>query len=805
MQAVWGFMSVGDGYSNMNEVMSVMGIPSPSERTFLDTENTIGGMWEKELADEILAAGKEEKAHAEAMGLYDEGIPAISVIADGGWSARSNSHRYNAKSGVGVIIGKHTKKLLYIGVRNKFCAVCAVAEGKHEQAKEHQCFKNWNASSGAMEADIVALGFACSEAMHGVRYVGLIGDGDSNTMAKIIEEVPYGRRVKKVERANHAIRNYRKNLHSLVDSNPQFKGRSGLTQLRIKKISAGARAAIRMHSRTKNVQALQRDIRNGPYHVFGDHRKCSSSFCKHKQSQEAQVQQAETSQNSTPTTPQTSTSDNSTPETTTPQTSSTDFGLNHVADLVDDIVSESVTPEDEEDARVGESSYLLDSLPEGLMLGIQKCADRLFSIAPKMIENETSNPAENFMSVNAKFNGGKQIMRGQKGSYQHRCHGAGLAVQNGPQWHEHVWQKCFNVPANEVLKTYCRKLDKKRTRDRKRKGTDKSKEARRKSKYAKNTGPDCHYGPNAQQPEVDSATLSKLCEQVSSRLSVTGEEQAMYEEKTRQQASSSLWGNLRKERLTASKFGELCKRRRTTPCARIVTDMLYKGPITSAALRWGKVHEDDAIKAYVEQTGHKVSPCGLIISTEHGFLAATPDGKVEQSNGEIGLLEVKCPYSAVKGPQPLTPLEAAKQFKSFPLQEVNGTLQLPKKHDYYYQIQGQLKIAKLQWADFAVWTPAGIHIQRISQDEVFWNTAMFPNLKWFFYNCMLPELACPRYPHMPLREPPEVVDAAAKRQSGKVGLPLIVFCSHNTGEYTYLAMTYLSFSAGPTRLFTYLV
>jgi len=43
------------------------------------------------------------------------------------------------------------------------------------------------------------------------------------------------------------------------------------------------------------------------------------------------------------------------------------------------------------------------------MAAKQKCSDRIWSICPKLIENETSNAAEKFMSVNAKFNGGKQI------------------------------------------------------------------------------------------------------------------------------------------------------------------------------------------------------------------------------------------------------------------------------------------------------------------------------------------------------------------------------------------------------------
>ena len=39
-----------------------------------------------------------------------------------------------------------------VGVRNKFCAVCA-------KGKEHTCFKNWKEASSSMETDIVLAGF----------------------------------------------------------------------------------------------------------------------------------------------------------------------------------------------------------------------------------------------------------------------------------------------------------------------------------------------------------------------------------------------------------------------------------------------------------------------------------------------------------------------------------------------------------------------------------------------------------------------------------------------------------------------
>ena len=122
--------------------------------------------------------------------------------------------------------------------------------------------------------------------MHDLRYIGLIGDGDSSVCSKIIENVPYGRRVKKKECANHAVRCYRKCLHDLVNTLTEWKGRNGLTEQKIRRIAAGARAAIRMHAKTGNVALLRKDLRNGPYHVFGDHRNCNEEFCSSREHQE---------------------------------------------------------------------------------------------------------------------------------------------------------------------------------------------------------------------------------------------------------------------------------------------------------------------------------------------------------------------------------------------------------------------------------------------------------------------------------------------------------------------------------------
>jgi len=51
------------------------------------------------------AAGKIEFELAIQQGSFHQGVPAITIIVDAGWSKRTHKHTYNALSGVGVILG----------------------------------------------------------------------------------------------------------------------------------------------------------------------------------------------------------------------------------------------------------------------------------------------------------------------------------------------------------------------------------------------------------------------------------------------------------------------------------------------------------------------------------------------------------------------------------------------------------------------------------------------------------------------------------------------------------------------------
>jgi len=59
-----------------------------------------------------------------------------------------------------------------------------------------------------MEADIIAAGFRQSGAMHRVRYIKVIGNGNRSVLHTIHTMISYIRHVNKLECANHCVKCY---------------------------------------------------------------------------------------------------------------------------------------------------------------------------------------------------------------------------------------------------------------------------------------------------------------------------------------------------------------------------------------------------------------------------------------------------------------------------------------------------------------------------------------------------------------------------------------------------------------------
>ena len=180
----------------------------------------------------------------------------------------------------------------------------------------------------------------------------------------------------------------------------------------------------------------------------------------------------------------------------------------------------------------------------------------------------------------------------------HRCYGAGLCYQHGAGWHSEVWERSNCQKAGPVLEAYCDSVEKTRAKDQKRQASEHYKEIRRKSKVTQSTtGPSNDYGLNASHEDIDPNELHKLCEENSKRANLSPEEIIRMELQTRGQSNCPLWHQLRKQRL----IGEICKRRKSTPCARLVVEILYPRPISSESLRWGTENEKNSLRRVLQR------------------------------------------------------------------------------------------------------------------------------------------------------------------------------------------------------------
>lgn len=234
-----------------------------------------------------------------------------------------------------------------------------------------------------------------------------------------------------------------------------------------------------------------------------------------------------------------------------------------------------------------------------------------------------------------------------------------------------------------------------------------------------------------------------------SSLEVNEKTQQHLEQMTVGQSENNQWFEARKNRLTASNFGVVCKRRPTTKYTPLVKKILYNEEINSYSIQHGKINEPEAIRTYEKKKSIKVRSCGLFVDMQYGFLAASPDGLIDAD----GIIEVKCPYSLAK--KGITIDFAAKNIKTFYLKFDENTqkINLKATHDYYFQIQGQLHIIQKLYCDFIVWTPLEMFVERIVKNDEFWYSKMETNLVQFYHKALIPEIVDPRLCRkMPIRD-----------------------------------------------------
>lgn len=148
----------------------------------------------------------------------------------------------------------------------------------------------------------------------------------------------------------------------------------------------------------------------------------------------------------------------------------------------------------------------------------------------------------------------------------------------------------------------------------------------KKNKNIKNTDPDEFYGlaePLAEDDVMDVEQFVNQKQRFLASLQLSHEKRCVIEQHTRNQRNCQQWFSERRVRLTASNFGRVCKMRANTSCKNTVYDILY-GNVTSKAMEYGKIKEDEARQTFETMTKLKVKSCGLFIDKDIPYLAASP-------------------------------------------------------------------------------------------------------------------------------------------------------------------------------------
>nr|CAI5838025.1 unnamed protein product [Callosobruchus analis] len=178
---------------------------------------------------------------------------------------------------------------------------------------------------------------------------------------------------------------------------------------------------------------------------------------------------------------------------------------------------------------------------------------------------------------------------------------------------------------------------------------------------------------------------------------------------------------MRRDYPTASNFGKAVKRRNATPCHNLVNQLLYRANnLQTPAIIHGRIPEKTARETYEKEMGASVEECGLFITAEHPYLAASPDGIV----GSEGLLEIKC-FPSISGKL----ADCIK--KNVCCRVADDKVTLKQNHDYYNKVQGQLNITGRSYCDFVMYADNDFFIERIYRDQYLWNEQMVPKLSAF--------------------------------------------------------------------------
>ena len=139
------------GQTHINYVLSTSNIPTINSSTFKRREREVG-----KTIETVARASCQDSLSNEKMQILNDGfqpdednLVSVPCSFDMGWQKRGKGH--NSHTGLAAVMSLTTGKVLNYTTRTKTCRFCDQGKNSNKKVKVHDCRKNHNVSSKAME------------------------------------------------------------------------------------------------------------------------------------------------------------------------------------------------------------------------------------------------------------------------------------------------------------------------------------------------------------------------------------------------------------------------------------------------------------------------------------------------------------------------------------------------------------------------------------------------------------------------------------------------------------------------------
>jgi hypothetical protein len=173
-------------------MLGVKGLVSPKDHSRLSLQ-TAKAMIEagteatraacKKLRDQLIAEGAEVEKVVYQEKQYE--LVRCIVAGNASWHTRGSGRSYASRSGEFCFISVDTGEVVYIQGFNRNCSKCDALRknGRDPRSVPHDCFKNFDGSAKAMEAEGAVRG-VLELPNFGLKVHAIVGDEDSAMIAK---------------------------------------------------------------------------------------------------------------------------------------------------------------------------------------------------------------------------------------------------------------------------------------------------------------------------------------------------------------------------------------------------------------------------------------------------------------------------------------------------------------------------------------------------------------------------------------------------------------------------------------------